>query len=199
MEQVQNYVMQNWMDVLGTILGLLYLWLELKENVWMWMVGSVMPVIYIFVLYEAGLYADCGMEVYYFLAGIYGLLCWMGVFSKKETPRPSISHTPRSLWIRLIFVTIFIWMGMAIFLRECTDSTVPYMDALSTALSIVALWMLSRKYVEQWWLWFAVDIISVVLYLYKGIYGRTILYGIYTVMAVYGYWVWKRRMQKSEA
>lgn len=184
------------MDVLGAMLGLLYLYLEMKENIWMWIVGTVMPMIYIFVLYKAGIYADCGMEVYYFLAGIYGFVMWR--FGRTKDRQPiKISHTTRQLKNTLWVVTLALWIVIATFLEKMTDSTVPYIDGLSTAMSIVAMWMLSRKLIEQWWVWFAVDAISVGLYIYKGIYGRAILYSIYTVMAIYGYYVWKKKMIKQ--
>ena len=86
----------NELDFLGTALGLLYLILEIRENHWMWVVGSIMPLIYIFVLFDKGLYADCGMEVYYFLAGIYGLFYWLRHRTGQgATQRPlPISVTP---------------------------------------------------------------------------------------------------------
>lgn len=188
-----QYIISNWMDVLGTALGLLYLYLEMKENIWMWVVGCIMPVIYVFVLYDKGIYADCGMEVYYFLAGIYGFVYWLRGKSRKGTP-VAISHTPTHLKAMLWVYALVLWMVLGTALDRLTDSTVPYTDGLSTALSIIALWMLSRKYIEQWWVWLVVDLISTCLYIYKGIYGRALLYGIYTAMAVYGYYVWRRRM-----
>ena len=182
------------LDIIGTILGFLYLWLEFRENAWMWVVGCIMPAIYIVVLYQAGIYADCGMEVYYFLAGIYGLIIWLrGKTEKGETV--SIRHTPRKtfVWLALLFVILF--AAIAIFLRECTDSRVPYIDSFTTSLSVIAMWMLSRKYIEQWWVWFVVDAASSGLYIYKGVYGRSLLYAVYTVMAIYGYYVWRKKMR----
>ena len=182
------------LDIIGTILGFLYLWLEFRENAWMWVVGCIMPAIYIVVLYQAGIYADCGMEVYYFLAGIYGLIIWLrGKTEKGETV--SIRHTPRKtfVWLALLFVILF--AAIAIFLRECTDSRVPYIDSFTTSLSVIAMWMLSRKYIDQWWVWFVVDAASSGLYIYKGVYGRSLLYAVYTVMAIYGYYVWRKKMR----
>ena len=181
------------LDIIGTILGFLYLWLEFRENAWMWVIGCIMPAIYIVVLYQAGIYADCGMEVYYFLAGIYGLIIWLrGKTEKGETV--SIRRTPRKtfVWLALLFVILF--AAIAIFLRECTDSRVPYIDSFTTSLSVIAMWMLSRKYIEQWWVWFVVDAASSGLYIYKGVYGRSLLYAVYTVMAIYGYYVWRKKM-----
>ena len=189
----------NELDFLGTALGLLYLILEIRENHWMWVVGSIMPLIYIFVLFDKGLYADCGMEVYYFLAGIYGLLYWLRHRTGQgATQRPlPISVTPTRLRLPLLLLALLLWVLLALFLLHATDSTVPWLDALTTALSIIGLWMLSRKYIEQWWVWFIVDAISVGLYLYKGIYGRALLYTIYTLMVYFGYRQWQRRMRQQ--
>lgn len=191
-----EYILSNWLDVLGTTLGLLYLYLEMKENILMWIVGCIMPVVYIFVLFDKGIYADCAMEVYYFLAGVYGFAYWLRGKNKQGTP-VAISHTPRKLKNMLWVYALVLWMVLATVLDKYTDSTVPYTDGLTTALSIIALWMLSRKYIEQWWVWLVVDLISSGLYIYKGIYGRALLYGIYTVMAIYGLYVWKQRMLKT--
>ena len=185
------------MDVLGTCLGLLYLYLEIKENIWMWIVGLVMPVIYIVVLYEAGIYADCGMEVYFFLAGIYGLLCWMRKpkTAEKQSDTLTISFASSRLRIRLVVIVTILWAILSLFLMNFTDSTVPVYDGFTTAMSVVGLWLLSRKYIDQWWVWLVVDAMSSGLYVYKGVYGRSVLYAIYTVMAIYGYFAWKKKMR----
>ena len=183
----------NVLDILGTALGFLYLWLEFRTSPWMWVVGSIMPAIYIVVLYQAGIYADCGMEVYYFLAGIYGLVIWLrGKTEQGEQVaiRPTPSRT--YVWLALTFVVLFV--VIAVFLREFTDSRVPYIDSFTTSLSVIAMWMLSRKYIEQWWVWLVVDAVSSGLYIYKGVYGRSLLYAVYTAMAIYGYYTWRKQM-----
>lgn len=183
----------NVLDILGTALGFLYLWLEFRTSPWMWVVGSIMPAIYIVVLYQAGIYADCGMEVYYFLAGIYGLVIWLRG-KTEQGEQVEIRPTPRRTyaWLVLIFVVLFV--AIAVFLREFTDSRVPYIDSFTTSLSVIAMWMLSRKYIEQWWVWLVVDAVSSGLYIYKGVYGRSLLYAVYTVMAIYGYYAWRKQM-----
>ncbi|TGX80160.1 nicotinamide riboside transporter PnuC [Palleniella muris] len=194
-----EYLANNWMDVLGTTLGLLYLYLELKENILMWITGAIMPVVYTVVLYRAGVYADCGMEFYYFLAAIYGFYSWRRRKSgnKAKATAIAISHTPLSTVYVLMPLTAALWAALWAFLHFCTDSNVPVLDSLTTAFSIIGLWMLSRKYIEQWWVWLVVDAISSALYIYKGIYARALLYAIYTVIAVYGYYAWRRRMKNA--
>lgn len=183
------------LDCIGVLLGLLYLWLEIKENAWMWLVGSIMPLVYIVVLYQAGIYADCGMEVYYFLAGLYGWAYWLLSRGKGESHKESlpIGRVPGELAVELVLLTLELWVVISLFLIECTDSSVPWIDGFTTALSVVGMWMLSRKYLEQWWVWFVVDAISSALYVYKGVYGRAFLYALYTAIAVYGYMAWRKR------
>lgn len=196
LQTVIDYIQTNPLDVAGGVLGLLYLLLEIKENIIMWIVGCIMPAIYIFVLYGKGIYADCGMEVFYFLVGIYGFYTWLRGGKQTDTKKlvVKISRTPKRTAGVLVIVSVVLWGALVLFLKDFTDSRVPFIDGLTTALSIVAYWMLSRKYVEQWWVWFVVDLLSTCLYVYKGIYARSILYGVYTIMAVYGYYAWKRKM-----
>lgn len=188
-----DYILTNWMDILGTTLGFWYIYLELKENAWMWVVGCVMPVIYFFVLWDKGVYGDCATEVYAFFAGLYGLYVWLTQKERTSGKMP-ITRTPVRMRYILIGITLTLWAVLAFILKH-TDSTVAYIDALSTALYLVALWMLARKYIEQWWMWFACDALSTGLYIYKGVYGRALLYGTYTILAVYGYYRWKRQMK----
>lgn len=198
MEQIFTYLSTNWMDTLGVCLGLLYLWLEIRENAWMWVVGCIMPVIYIFVLYRAGIYGDCLVEVYAFFAGIYGLFYWLRSRRVEGTQKHElpITYAPGRTRLWLLIITAVAWATLSYLLANYTDSRVPIIDGFTTALYFVALWMLSRKYIEQWWVWFVMDALSSGLYIYKGVYGRALLYAIYTVIACYGYWEWKKRMQQ---
>lgn len=192
-----EYILTNWMDVLGTTLGLLYIYLEFRENAWMWVVGSVMPVVYFIVLYQKGIYGDCLTEVYAFFAGIYGLYVWLSAKNRTGKKLP-ITRTPARIWAVICAVMVALWAVLAFILKQ-TDSTVAYLDALSTAFYLVALWMLARKYLEQWLMWFVCDALSTGLYVYKDLYGRALLYGIYTALAIYGYYRWKQLMTSREA
>lgn len=192
-----EYILTNWMDVLGTTLGLLYIYLEFRESVWMWVVGSVMPVIYFVVLFQHGVYGDCLTEVYAFFAGLYGLYVWLTAKNRSGQKLP-ITRTPVRMRYVVAGLTLVLW-GVLAFILKHTDSTVAYLDALSTAFYLVALWMLARKYLEQWLMWFVCDALSTGLYIYKGIYGRALLYGIYTLLAIYGYYCWKRAMSRKLA
>jgi nicotinamide mononucleotide transporter len=185
------------LQIVGVVLGLLYLWLEYRANIWLWIVGAIMPCVHCVLYYKSGLYADCAMQGYYILAGLYGLVVWL--MGKKRTEKPlKIAHTPLQLALPLLVVYGALHAAMYYLLTEFTDSTVPFWDAMTTAMSMVAMWMLSRKYIEQWLVWLVVDAITVGLYIYKGIPLTGMLYGLYTALAVVGYLRW-RRQAKLEA
>ena len=183
------------MELLGTIVGLIYLWLEYKASIYLWIAGIVMPAIYLFVYYEAGLYADFGINVYYLLAAVYGWIVWRSG-KAKDTPELPITHMPRGYWLPLFVVFALVFVGIAWLLITQTDSTVPWADSFTTALSIVGMWMLARKYLQQWWVWIVVDAACSALYIYKELYFTAVLYALYAIIAIFGYFKWKKMMER---
>ena len=181
------------LQIVGVTLGLLYLWLEYKANIWLWIVGMLMPCVHCLLYFKSGLYADCAMQGYYILAGLYGLVVWLTGHKRPEKPL-KISHTPLRVVTPLIVVYVALHSVLYLLLVRFTDSTVPCWDSMTTAMSMVAMWMLSRKYVEQWLVWLVVDAITVGLYIYKGIPLTAGLYTLYTTLAFVGYLRWKKQV-----
>lgn len=181
------------LQIVGTLLGLLYLWLEYKANIWVWIVGAIMPMVHGMLYLQSGIYADAAMQLYYVAAGIYGLFVWLRG-EKRSEKRMDIQHTPKQWIFSLVAVYVVLYISLYFLLTEFTDSRVPLFDSMSTALSIVAMWMLSRKLVEQWLVWLVVDMISVGLYLYKGIPITAMLYMLYCALAVAGYMRWRKQV-----
>ncbi len=198
--------MGNILEIIGTIVGLLYLWFEYRASIHLWITGIIMPAIYIFVYYQAGLYADFGINIYYFLIAIYGWMTWKGFIgnSSKNSDRQTISEElpisqiPNHLLPNLTAVFTLSLVAIAWILIEYTDSNVPWLDSFTTALSIVGMWMLARKYIEQWGCWMIVDIVSSGLYIYKGLYFTAALYALYAVICIFGYRKWQRIMLNQE-
>lgn len=190
------------LELLGVITGIIYLWLEYRASIHLWIAGIIMPAIYIFVYYDAGLYADFGINIYYLIIALYGWLAWktgFTLFNRKSTATGElpINHTPHSAWMGIITAYIAAQLFIAWLLINYTDSTVPWADSFTTALSIVGMWMLARKYIEQWWVWCIVDVASSVLYIYKGLYFTAVLYAVYSIISIFGYRKWKRIMNND--
>lgn len=191
-------------EITGAVIGLTYLYLEYKANVWLWPVGILMSLFYVIIYVTGKFYADAALQVYYIGANVYGLVQW--TISRKrengssgwEEDELRIRNTPKRLWVPLLFISIGLWLLIYLFLHAFTDSPVALGDAFTTSLSIVAMWMLSRKYLEQWLLWVVVNVVCVALYFWKGLYPTAILYSVYVIVAVLGYLRWKKEAATNE-
>ena len=186
------------LQIIGVALGLLYLYLEYKANIWLWIVGLIMPIVHGTLYFRQGLYADCSMQIYYILAGLYGLAMWSRKPKSEDSNPLKISTTPVRMWLGIAAIYAILHVAIYTLLVTFTDSTVPFWDSLTTALCIVAYWMLSRKYVEQWLVWLAVEVVTVGLYIYKDIPLTAALYALYSALAVAGYLRWRRMMAEQK-
>jgi len=189
-------------DMAGLVLGLIYLWLEFKASIWLWLASIVMPIVHGYLYWDRGLYADFGMEVYYVLAAIYGYAVWRwsrgranGAGEKKA--ELSITRFPLRHVLPVTLIGLALWGVIYWILTTFTNSTVPLCDSFTTALSMVAMWALAQKYAEQWLLWLVVDVVCTVLYIYKQIPFTAALYAFYTVIAILGYRQWLRMIPSS--
>lgn len=184
-----------WIEIFGVITGIIYVILEVKQNRLLWPLGIVTSAAYVYIFFSGKFYADMGLQVYYVLISIYGWYYWSRGGAGTEKAELPVIHIKRQQFIILFLTFIVSWGGIYFILDRYTDSTVPVGDAFTTAMAIVATWMLTRKMIEQWFLWILANLVSVGLYIYKGLYPTVILYAVYAGMAVYGYVEWKRSMK----
>ena len=192
----------NWLHFTTAALGLAYIILEYRASIWMWAVGFVMQALGIVLYYQKGLYADCGMEFYYIAMTIYGFIVWKYGRRNQQSPPPRgevemghpITHMPLRIAAIWVGVTAVIWATIYYLLVNYTNSRVPIADSFTTALSIAGIWALARKYLEQWFIWIVVDVVTCGLYFYKDIPFKASLYGLYVVIAVAGYFKWRKMM-----
>ena len=186
-----EFLSSQWLDILTTILGLIYIWLEYRAHIALWVIGVIMPALDIVLYWQHGLYGDAGMACYYTFAALYGFYVWKFVkTSKKKEPLPII-FLPRRQYLPTIVFFFVAWAAVYYVLITWTDSTVPLLDSFTNALSFVGLWALARKYVEQWVFWMVVDGVCTFLYIKKGIPFKAMLYGLYVVIAIAGYLKWR--------
>ncbi len=141
------FLSTHWLDLFTTILGLLYIWLEYRASIALWVVGIVMPALDVVLYWQHGLYGDAGMAVYYTLAAIYGFAVWK--FGRKrgqaEGQEMPITHMPHRLYVPATVFFVVAWAATYYILVTFTDSNVPMLDAFTNALSFVGLWALARN------------------------------------------------------
>ena len=192
-----TFFAEHWLDIVTTILGLAYILLEYKASIWMWLMGFLMQALGIVLYYQKGLYADCGMEFYYLAMTVYGY--WRWIKPKANSQKPiAIRHFPKRLILPWLLLISAVWALIYWLLVTFTNSNVPLADSFTTALSIVGIWALAHKYLEQWFIWIAVDIVTCALYFYKDIPFKASLYGLYVIIAIAGFIKW-RQMMRADA
>jgi nicotinamide mononucleotide transporter len=192
-------------EVLGVLFAFIYLWFSIRQNIWLWPFGLLTSFFYILVFFRSRLYADMGLQVYYLAVSIYGWYHWLYGGRSGERDTLPVSRTTLREGVILLgvaFAVYWILVGMLTYLPQWLGipaSQMIYWDAFTTAASIVATWMLARKMLEQWLVWIVVDLVSLGMYIYKGLFLTSFLFGVYTVMAVVGYREWKKGMMNPEA
>jgi nicotinamide mononucleotide transporter len=192
-----NWLLNNYIELLGAVTGLIYLYLEIKQNIWLWPLGILTSAFYIFVFFTSKFYADMGLQVYYLVISFYGWWHWLyggNSINKVELP---VTRTSVKQWIYLFLISLVLFVVMVIVLKNYTDSPVPFGDAFVTALSITATWMLAQKLIEHWWIWVVVNLVSLGLFIWKDLYPTSILFFFYFAMAVVGYYQWKKEMLRQ--
>ncbi|MDE7345843.1 MAG: nicotinamide riboside transporter PnuC [Muribaculaceae bacterium] len=199
------------LEILGFTVGLLYLWWEYHADWKLWYASMVMPAISMWIYFSKGIYADFAINIYYLVIAVYGYIVWTRGHKANSADKRiaendenadiadnskhlPISNIPGRMLAACVGIFLLLWVGLYLILNYLTDSTVPIPDAFTTALSIVGMWMLARKYLQQWIVWILVDAVCACLYWYKGIPLYCILYAIYTVIAFFGYRKWHRLM-----
>lgn len=206
--------MEQALEYFGVATGLLYLLLEIRQHRAMWVVGFLTSLVYVFVFFQAKIYADMGLNCYYVGISLYGFWQWSRTRQRPAPRRPEADNPEpekqtagrgdgnglilyRRLGLRLGFglaVVLGLLYGLIYyFLSTFTDSPIPAGDAFTTAVGIVATWMLARRIIEHWICWVIVNTVSVYLYYLRGLYPTMFLYVCYAVLAVIGFYTWKKK------
>lgn len=189
------------LEIVGTILGLIYLYYEYRASSSLWIVNIIMSAIYVLIYFSEGIYALGCMSIYNILAAIYGMLMWK--YSKtsdqKELPITSI---PKKVLLNSSLVMIVLSVALVYVLHKISDSgdlLYNSLDGLASSATIISLYWLAKKYKEQWFGWIFVNFISVILYLLTDLYFTAALYTLYIVVAVAGYREWNKLMKNAKA
>jgi nicotinamide mononucleotide transporter len=188
----------HWIEIAGALLGVMYVFLSVKQNILTWLLGLLTSFLYIFVFFDSGFYADMTLQFYYVWVSIYGWIIWAkGKPTDHGKEALPVTNTSKKLALVLFGISLVLWALIWFVLKKFTNSPVPVGDSFITSLSIVATWMLARKKIEHWLVWIVVDIVSLILYVYKGLYPTVVLYAIYSIAAGWGYIEWRNDLKKT--
>jgi nicotinamide mononucleotide transporter len=186
-----SYIRSHLFEILAVAFSLISVLLTIKENLWLWITGIFGVLFYALVFWQEKFYAQMGLQVFFIGLQIYGWNQWLrGGTNKNRIPisRPSVQLNT------LLFVVAIAgtWVMTFLLARLVGDASLPFWDALITVLSLIAQWMLAKKYLENWLVWITVDLISVGVYWYQGLRPSALLYTVFLVLAILGFFEWKK-------
>ena len=178
-------------EIFGLVSGTIAIALLIKQNIWTWPIGIAYTLASIYIFLSAKLYADLALHIFYLIMSAYGWYFWLRGGSRESSTLGVSRESKRTLFILLFLCGISIYLSGTL-LASYTAAELPYWDNTTTILSLLAIWLQSRKKIESWMVWLVVDILAAGIYFYKEIYFYSILYTIYIVMAFMGYFEWHK-------
>ena len=182
----------TWLEIVAFSSGLIYVVLAAKESVWCWAAGLVNVVAFFVISFYAMLYSDMMLQVFYFGLTLYGIYQWLYAGKQQENETLKITLTYPKTWLWLVFFVAVSTVLQGILLDNYTPTDVPYLDAFTTSGSLAATWLVARKKLENWLVWLLINPIYVGLYFYKGWILSSFLFVIYIIVAVFGYFSWRK-------
>jgi nicotinamide mononucleotide transporter len=196
LKQLQHSISEyNILEATGVLFGLLSVLFAKRENILVFPTGIISVLIYIYLTFEAKLYADMGINGYYFAMSIYGWYYWSNK-KNKETKKPITTNSTRE-WIWTFLILILSFLILYQILLHLTDSDVPLIDAITTAIFFVGMQLMAKKKIENWIAWIIGDFISIPLYFYKGLILTSFQFLIFFIIAIAGYISWKKSIHQQ--
>ena len=187
----------TWTEFLGFLAGAWCVWLLVRQNIWTWPIGIANNVFFIILFLRKGIYGDMALQFFFIAISLYGWWNWL--YGGKGHSELRVSRTPLGHGAAIVAAIALSTAGMMFLLARYTNSTVPFLDALTTSMSLAAQYMQSRKFLENWHLWITADIFYIGLYLYKDLYLTALLYLIFMAMCVAGLVEWRRSFASEAA
>jgi nicotinamide mononucleotide transporter len=186
----------SWTEIAGFVTGAACVWLVIRENTWNWPVGIANNVFYLVLFLQVGLYADAGLQIFFVGLAAHGWAWWLrhGTDHGTRVVQQLSGRHAAAVAAGTATLTAALWLA----LNHATDSTVPFWDALTTSLSLAAQYLLTRKYIENWFLWMAADVIYVALYVYKDLWLTAVLYLGFLGLCVIGLRAWTATRRQTQ-
>lgn len=183
-------------EAIAAVLGIIGVYLTTKQKIWCWPIGIISVSFYVYIFYDVNLYSDMILNIFYIIMQAYGWYYWLHGGKKANTlPVTLLSNTQRIIWAGSGVAAIFLWGRL---MDNYTNADLPYWDAATTIISMIAQWYMARKKFEAWILWTVVNIMNIIIYIVKDLYFTSGLFVVYLGLAILGYIRWKRYMKDEK-
>jgi nicotinamide mononucleotide transporter len=186
----------TWLEGIAVLFGLLSVWYARKQNILVYPTGIVNVLIFVYICFKAKLYADMGINAYYFIMSLYGWYFWTRRHPDFKVPPITRNTWNDWLWSGILLITSF--LALFFTLKNYTDSDVPFWDSLTTSFAFLAMWLMARKKLANWSAWIITNLLSIPLYFYKGLLLTSFQYLIFLILAIMGFITWRKEFNQRE-
>lgn len=193
---LQDIMQTSPLEAIAALTGILSIWLGKRESIWVFPIGLVSVGIYVYICGKARLYADMGINAVYFVMSIYGWYNWLRPHKESKSDKLQVSFQSGTQRWASIAIAATLFAILAFVLKKYTDSDVPVIDAFTSSLCVLAMYLTTQKKVENWIYYIVADCISIPLYIYKGLVLTSIQYLVFFVIAIAGLIAWRKEALK---
>ncbi len=187
------------LEIIAVLLGVASVWFAKKNNIWVYPTGMVSTAIFVFILWKFDLLGDMLINAYYFVMSAYGWHIWTRrIDAEHFTPMSRTTNNEQRLGI-IIFTATLLFVYLVYEGFDKWNGWPAYADTFTTGIFFVAMWLMAKRKWEHWGLWIVGDLISIPLYLYKGLTFTALQYLVFLIIAIYGYRAWKQNLHKDLA
>ena len=184
------------LEIIAVFFGFLSVWFSKNNNILVFPTGMINTSIFVYLLFKWSLLGDMIINAYYFIMSIYGWYFWLKGTNNTVSPISKVSNKDIRIVV-LLFISSSVFVSLVYSFFDKWETIVSYIDILTTAIFFAAMWLMAKRKVESWIFWIVGNIISVPLYLHKGLAFTSIQYFIFTVIAIAGYIKWKELYNKQ--
>ncbi|MBT5858864.1 MAG: nicotinamide mononucleotide transporter [Flavobacteriales bacterium] len=183
----------NWniIESVAVFFSVVYVILAAKENIWCWRAAFISVCCYIFICFTAKLYPETGLQVFYLIMAVYGYFMW----NKSDKEQIKEWSEYKHLFIILIGAILTFFMGF--YFTTYTNSQMPIVDSFTTVFSVISTYMVTKKVLGNWLYWVVIDAVSVYLYYSRDLHLTSLLFVVFTIIAIFGYFAWIKKMKHA--
>ncbi len=181
----------NKIELFAAIFGIISIYFVIKEKVIAFPIGIISVAIYVYIFFDVKLYADMFLQIMFIIFQFYSWYKWL--YGGENKSKEKISKCSQKTNLVLIASTIITTFIFNFILQKYTDASIPLVDSLQTSMSLSAQYMTAKKYIENWFWWCVINIISIGMYVYKELYFTSVLFFVYLILAILGYVSWKKK------
>ncbi|MGW9684250.1 nicotinamide riboside transporter PnuC [Flagellimonas sp. 2504JD1-5] len=185
------------LEMIGVFFGFLSVWYSKRENILVFPTGIISTGIFVYILLVYGLLGDMLINAYYFIMSVIGWHLWTRKVDETHFVPITKATENEKKWAVFLFMGTIVFVGVVYFAADKFNTWTAYVDTVTTAIFFVGMWLMAKKKLENWIFWIIGDVISVPLYLYKGLVFSSFQYFLFTIIAIYGYSAWKKSLGKS--